>query len=114
MASPKLRAVTDDGVNLGEDFVEEARKEAQKTPTVRELVSVSARTLKKWIEQMKQEESAREALKASATAEYDRTVADAKQLMDEIHAKADADLKELRETMKHLEPARAALSEKAR
>lgn len=114
MASPKLRAVTTDDVGLGEDFVEEAREAAQKAPTVRELVSVSARTLKKWIEQMKREEGAREALKASATAEYERTVAEAKQLMEEIHAKADADLKELRETMKHLEPARAALSEKAR
>ena len=118
MSKVNLRAVTvDEGdVGLDENFAAEAKAEIQAETslpkTVREMVNVAAVTLKRWIAEMRRMESDLEADKASATAEYEKTVAAAKIIMEDRHAKADADLKQLRETMKSLEPARADLAEK--
>ncbi|PWJ81545.1 hypothetical protein C7441_11077 [Pseudaminobacter salicylatoxidans] len=118
MSKVKLRAVTDENLDVGLDdtFVEEAKTEIQtqhsEPKTVREMVGVAARTLKRWIEEMRSAEADLEADKAAATAEFEKTVADARNLMEDRHTKADLDLKQLRETMKSLEPARADLAEK--
>jgi len=97
---------------VGKELAADAKPDRSKM--IMELVSLTAKMLKSWIETMRKYEAECEAEKAAAHKAYDEAVAIAAADRDLRVEKADSDLRQLRETMKELEPARSALAEKAK
>lgn len=81
--------------------------------SVRTMISNAGNVLKRIVEQARKKEAELEAIKATATADYERTVADAKALRDKCHEETDADLFQIRTTLEVIDPARAKLAEMA-
>ncbi|BCH11992.1 hypothetical protein MesoLj131c_62500 [Mesorhizobium sp. 131-3-5] len=81
--------------------------------SVRTMISNAGNVLKRIVEQARKKEAELEAIKATATADYERIVADAKAVRDKCHQDTDADLFQIRTTLDVIDPARAKLAEMA-
>lgn len=82
-------------------------------PTVRNMIANTGISLKRLVDQMRTKEAELEAVKAAATVEFERIVAQGKLVRDNCHQETDADLHQIRTTLEVLDPARAKLAEMA-
>lgn len=99
---------------LSEALTEEMTRDTiEPKPTVRNMIASTGISLKRLVDRMRTKETELEAIKAAATVDYERAIAQAKLVRDNCHAETDADLHQVRTTLEVLDPARAKLAEMA-